>query len=67
MKKPQHSGELPNEVKKLMEQQGVGTDGFLYAVTGDMDNDGGYTTCWLAFDREGLYIACGSEEVVKVK
>lgn len=67
MNKPQQSGKLPSEVLKLMETNGIQTDGFLYAVTGDMDADGAYTSCWMAFDRMGLYLAFGEEQLVKGK
>lgn len=67
MNKPQQSGKLPSEVLKLMETNGIQTGGFLYAVTGDMDADGAYTNCWMAFDRMGLYLAFGEEQFVKGK
>ena len=67
MKKQEFSGELPKEVLRLMEKSGIKTDDFCYAVTGDMDPEGGYKSCWIAFDREGLYLALGEETLVKVK
>lgn len=67
MKKQEFSGELPKEVLRLMEKSGIKTDGFQYAITGDMDPEGGYKSCWIAFDREGLYLALGEETLVKVK
>ena len=60
-------GCLPQPVLELFAKNGVATDGFLYAVTGDMDNDGAYTVCWIAFDKQGLYIATGAEKVIRTK
>ena len=67
MNKPQQSGSLPQEVLSILEKNGIRTDNFLYAATGDMDNEGAFKTCWLAFDKAGLYLAYGAEEVVHVK
>lgn len=61
------SGTLPREILEFMEAEGISTDGFLYSVTGDMDGEGNFITSWLAFDKKGIYIAEGTEELVKVK
>ena len=62
-KKPRRlPGRLPKEVLALLEGQGLATGDFILGVTGDMDNDGNYSTAWLAFDGKGLYIAFGEEK-----
>jgi len=58
-------GSLPQEVLGLLESQGLATQGFLLCVTGDMDNEGNYCAAWLAFDRQGLYLAFGEEKLQK--
>ncbi len=60
-------GQLPKEVLGLLEAENISTEEFLYSVTGDMDEAGEYTTVWLAFDKKGIYIAMGTEELVKIK
>lgn len=60
-------GALPPEVLALMQAQGIDTSGFLYAVTGDMNDEGEYMSAWIAFDKKGLYIATGEERIVPVK
>ncbi len=60
-------GTLPAGVLELFRAQGVNTDGFLYAVTGDMDSEGNFADAWLAFDEKGIYVAAGAEELVGVR
>ena len=60
-------GTLPAGVLELFRAQGVNTDGFLYAVTGDMDSDGNFADAWLAFDEKGIYVATGAEELIAVR
>ena len=54
---------LPEPVLELMGKQGLCTKEFILGVTGDMDNDGNYLSVWIAFDKQGLYLAFGEETV----
>ena len=59
-------GTLPSGVRELFRANGVDPEGFLFAVTGDMNAEGDFASAWLAFDQKGLYVATGAEELIPV-
>ena len=56
---------LPDAVVRILEGNGLNTQDFKFFVKSDMDSDGCYCTVWTAVDDKGLYVALGSEEIVK--
>ncbi|MDR0531445.1 MAG: ABC transporter ATP-binding protein/permease [Oscillospiraceae bacterium] len=56
--KPPGAG-LPAEVLALLGAQGLDVDGLILSAVGDMDNEGNYCAAWMAFDRQGFYLAFG--------
>ena len=50
---------------KALENAGLDTRDLIYCVTGDMDNDACYKDAWISFDKKGLYIAFGTQEMPK--
>ena len=59
-------GTLPSGVRELFRANGVDPEGFLFAVTGDMNAEGDFASAWLAFDQKGIYVATGAEELIPV-
>ena len=59
------SRHLPDAVVRILEESGLNTQTFKFFVKSDMDSDGCYCTVWTAVDDKGLYVALGSEEIVK--
>ena len=54
----------PNLLTEL-NKAGLNTDGLLYTASADMDNSECYCSTWISFDKDGLYIAEGEEELAK--
>ena len=48
-----------------LNKAGLNTDSLLYCITGDMDAEQCYSSCWVSFDEKGLYLAFGTEELAK--
>ncbi|MBR2868844.1 MAG: ABC transporter ATP-binding protein [Clostridia bacterium] len=58
---------FPELLLKKLEEAGLCTENLIFCCTGDMDNDACYRSAWLSFDEKGLYIAYGTEELMKIK
>lgn len=56
----------PAELSAL-NKAGLNTDELIFSVRGDMDNELSFCEEWICFDKDGLYIAKGSAEVIKKK
>ena len=58
---------FPEPLLKKLEEAGLDTKNLIFCCTGDMDNDACYRSAWLSFDKKGLYVAYGTEKLVKAK
>ena len=58
---------FPEPLLKKLEEAGLDTKNLIFCCTGDMDNDACYRSAWLSFDEKGLYVAYGTEKLVKAK
>lgn len=70
-KGPPHSGKdsfsFPKPLLDALGAAGLDTGELLFCATGDMDNDALFRFSWLCFDKKGLYVAFGTQQVGKSK
>ncbi len=58
---------LPGYLKTALKKNGLETDGILCCVKCDMDPEACYKDNWIFFDKKGLYLVFGYEEIIKPK
>ncbi len=64
---PKNKHRFSEGLLRELEKAGLFTKNLIFCCTGDMDNDACYRSAWLSFDERGLYIAYGTEELLKIK
>ena len=65
--KSEEKGKFDKALLDELNKAGLNTDGLVFCCSGDMDNDGNFCDSLLCFDEKGLYIADGTQEVIKSK
>ena len=58
---------FPKPLCDALNEKGLSTEGLIFSCTGDMDGERCFRNSWLFFDKNGLYIATGTEKIVKSK
>ena len=54
-------------LRRALNEAGLSTDGILFSVCGDMDNEQCLCDARIFFDEKGLYIVTGEEKLAKIK
>ncbi|MCQ2481660.1 MAG: ABC transporter ATP-binding protein/permease [Clostridia bacterium] len=65
--RPEENWKFHPELCKALEFAGLSTHNLIYSCRGDMDEQACYKDTFIFFDEKGLYIAKGTEELVKTK
>ena len=56
---------FPKPLCDALEKKGLSTENLIFSCMGDMDGERCFKNSWLFFDQKGLYIATGTETIVK--